>query len=113
MNIKEKLAVLKAQKEIKKKEIELKQAEMSSIDTQIFNLEWIEISWVDLEIWVKENGHKSNYDRNPIIGNRNGNDTYCLLTERGELQVGPYYHNDIFPRGKPVLVKYDFERYRK
>lgn len=104
--------ILEAQLALKKQEcdrlsflIRKNQETESKINGFVF------ISWNDMEKYLKENGDNG-YENNPIVralfddaDNRGEYETYCKLKE-GELQIGPYFHNDRFPRGCDLLVNF-------
>lgn len=98
---------------ISQEEIKLKNLEQSSLRQELFDLEWPIMKWDELTIWLKENRPENDYQKNPTVISLDGhNIDYCKLTEDGELQIGPYFHRDHFPRGTSVRVSYDFKSWR-
>lgn len=111
-----KVQKLKAELEINEKEIELLEIEGNILSKELRELEWPFMEWADLEKYLKENLH-DDYQLNPEVKSWSGHHwTYCrILTEgehAGEMQVGPYYNHDNFPRGEKLRVHYQFKRYR-
>ena len=113
---------IKAKINLLKSEIEVKRLEIESLNNELDEQEWMVISWTDLENWLKENGKESRFNNPRVKTTRDkGYDreyqTYCYLSEEpqilGQLIIGGYYYNDRFKRGKDVMVKKDFEPYRK
>lgn len=107
-----KVLELRAKKKIKEAEIELKHQELNSISDELFEAEWVKFTWSELENWLKANRPENKYEENPVVRDRIGRSMYCFLTEKQELQIGAYYHNDIFPRGCDLYVAYDFRKWR-
>jgi len=104
---------LKAKKNILSDEIKLKHLEIESIDKQLLNLEWVRFTWSELEVWLKANRPENDYSKNPTVSRLDGLEkTYCKLTNGGELQIGAYYYNDLFPRGRDLLVSHNFKNWR-
>jgi len=111
-NTKYKVEILKSTINIKKEEINIKQKELLELQKELSNIEWIETSWEELKEYLIQNKPDNRYESNPKVFN--GSEySYCKITETGELQIGPYYDNDNFPRNKPLYVAYDFRPYRE
>jgi hypothetical protein len=96
---------------IKEEEIKLKELELSSLRKDLFDVEWVRFSWKQLEEWLKANRPLNNYHENPIVTNGH-HQSYCYINSKEELEIGGYYHNDRFPRGKDIYVAYDFKNWR-
>lgn len=93
-------------------EIKLKQIEISKLRQQIFDNDFVKMSWDDFEKWLLEND-RGDYNKNPkITDESNFFVEYCKIVN-GKLQVGAYYYNDRFPRGKDLYVSRDFSPYRQ
>lgn len=93
-------------------EINLKKAEISKLRKQIFENNYVKMSWNDLEKWLLEND-RGDYNKNPrITDSDNCFVEYCKIVN-GELQVGGYYNNDRFPRGRDLYVSRNFAPYRE
>lgn len=110
MDIHKKVLELKAKLEIKKQEIALKKLELENISDELFKTEWIRFTWDELFLWLKKNKPpESKYYNNPTVKSISGyHSSYCFITDKDELQIGAYYHNDHFPRGEDIYVAYDF-----
>lgn len=83
---------------------------------ELFDLEWRIISWAELENWLKVNRPDNDYQLNPRVAPLSKDTfhyTYCKLGSNGELQIGPYYHNDKFPRGGDLYIRHDLMSYRE
>jgi hypothetical protein len=111
-----KIRILKSKARIKEEEINIAKTELSSIKKELFELEWPLIKWSALEKYLKDNP-KDRYEDNPEVKSCQGHHfSYCrIITEgedAGEMQIGPYYHHDSFPRGGDIRVSYNFEKYR-
>ncbi len=108
-----KVLELRSKLKIKEEERNLKQLEITALNKELFDAEWVKFTWQELESWLKENRPENDYEKNPVISNSSGwHKTYCKLTDTDELQVGPYYNHDNFPRGKDLYVAYDFRNWR-
>jgi len=112
-NTKYKVEILKSTINIKKEEINIKQKELLELQKELSNIEWIETSWEELKDWIINNRPNNDYQSNPKVKNKQGIYSYSVINENGELQIGPYYDNDNFPRNKPLYVAYDFRPYRE
>jgi len=99
------LAILKARADVVKAEIDLKRRELESIQAEISKCEWKEIEWTELEDLLKSEFAGRSYRECPrVCASRGDTATYCFITDSGQLQVGPYFYNDRFPRGSSLFV---------
>ena len=109
MATKDKLNVLYQRLEIVKAEANLKYIEMEQIKKEIAEIEWVLWTWDDLEQWLKENRPVDDRGKYPTVRDTDGRKSYCKLSDKREMIIGGYYHNDHFPRGEDVYVHHEFE----
>lgn len=99
------LAELKALAAVYRAEIELKQQQLKTLTDRIAALEWQPIEWDALEQLLKTEYSGCDYRKCPTVSQRGGlNQTHCSINDKGELVVGPYFHNDRFPRGCSLFI---------
>ena len=114
MERRRKVLELRSKLKIKIAEINLKELELADIKKELLEAEWVRFTWQQLENWLKENRPKSKYRDNPMVKSLDGyHISHCRLNEEGELQIGPYFHHDNFPRGKDLRVAYDFRPWQR
>ncbi len=91
-----------------KYEVELKRQELVEAESHLALQMWEPITWGELEALLKQKYAGRKYWENPMVSRWHGSVTsYCFITEYGELQVGPYFNNDQFPRGCDLYIRTD------
>ncbi|MGV6816130.1 MAG: hypothetical protein ACWA44_02535 [Thiotrichales bacterium] len=99
------LETKKAKRTLLEAEIKLKKQEWAELNEEILSEEWVPITWDELEKLLKEEYPGSHYKNNPRVSQELGrNCTYCFIEKGGKLQVGAWFHNDRFPRGKSLYI---------
>lgn len=107
---------IRSELQYKNAQIALKEAEIKILKQEEFELElklWKEVSWEGLANYLKDN--PNSYDCNPVVRNnymQESRYTYCKLNDKGELELGGYYHNDRFPRGSVIYIRRDRQSWK-
>ena len=109
---------LKAKADLIKAEIKLKEAELESVKEQLVEMEWVPIEWDELKKLLQTEYDGKDYQDCPTVSQKGGrNRTYCSLitmkvSGETELQIGPFYFHDFFPRGKPLYIHHERKTWR-
>lgn len=99
---------LEARKELLEAEIKMKKVEVDTLHSQIFDALMIKFTWDELRDWLKKNRPENDYRRNPIVSN-GSQATYCKLDDEGNLVIGAFGGDYMFPNGCELFVPYDFK----
>lgn len=90
-------------------EIALKAIQLAEVRQELNDCVWIKATWKELADWLKKNRPENDHNKNQKVKNKYGQESYCKLSIDNELCIGGYVHNDNFPEGCDLFVRYDFK----